>query len=222
MCTFFCLLNTISELYAEEVDNNKTETDLPDLPSSLFYDTSLAYYDMERLGGLASYLYKTYHREISTKLSIPDYVQERPPPASAEPEPTSASTVMPGVIHVSTAVTTEDSVMTRNITMAELSPPDIIMTVPRVLRPPLINTSTPPTLAIGAPPPPPMPPAPVPPISSASVERRIGMTSTNIPPPAIGVIPSTETASAASSEETIASVHPQIPTFGALITGTPS
>ncbi len=78
MATFFCFLRTITELYSEEVENN-SDNRLPDIPSTMFYDTSISYFEMERVGGLASYLYKAHHREVSQSLSIPDYISPAAP-----------------------------------------------------------------------------------------------------------------------------------------------
>lgn len=82
MATFFCFLRTITELYSEEVDSNN-ENRLPDIPPSMFYDTSISYFEMERVGGLASYLYKAHHREVAQALSIPDYIT--PAATTADP-----------------------------------------------------------------------------------------------------------------------------------------
>ncbi|CAL8088738.1 unnamed protein product [Orchesella dallaii] len=73
MATFFCFLRTVGDLYREEVENND-EQKLPDFPCSMFFDTSISYYEMERVGGIASYLYKTHHKEVCQALSIPDYM----------------------------------------------------------------------------------------------------------------------------------------------------
>lgn len=73
-------MRTIAELYAEEVDRTG-ENHLPDIPTTLFYDTSVSFYEMERVGGLASYLYKVHHKEVSQALSIPDYIS---PPTAAD------------------------------------------------------------------------------------------------------------------------------------------
>lgn len=73
MATFFCFLRTIAELYSEEVEQNDKNC-LPGIPPTMFYDTSVLYYEIERVGGLSSYLYKAHHREVSESLSIPDYL----------------------------------------------------------------------------------------------------------------------------------------------------
>lgn len=98
MATFFCFSRTIAELYSEEVQEN-SEKLFPYIPPSMFYDTSVSYFEMERVGGLSNYLYKAHHKEVSEALSIPDYINAAtssgapsPPPAhhvhQATPYPT--------------------------------------------------------------------------------------------------------------------------------------
>jgi len=59
-------------LWKEEVQAND-DFALPDLPSSMFFDLTLDYQDADRLGGVANYLYKTYHEQVSAAISVPDY-----------------------------------------------------------------------------------------------------------------------------------------------------
>ncbi|XP_021964522.1 E3 ubiquitin-protein ligase RNF123 isoform X2 [Folsomia candida] len=203
MCCFFSFLRTISELYSEEVEHC-TEIKFPNIPPCIFYDTSVAYHDMERVGGLASYLYKAHHTDIATKLSIPDYIQEKPAATSSEqPDPSVAGSSLTGspvIIQVSTsAATADDNIITRDMAIAAASP-DIIMTIPHRFASP--------------PPPPPLPPAPP-----------VAMFPTMGSPPFPREVtpPATEPASATSSDGALASAPPPTTTqFGALITGTPS
>jgi len=88
------MLQTISELFQEEVASGVDK--LPDIPSSVFYDTSINYYEIERVGGLASYLYKTYHVEVAQQLNIPDYISA----AAPRPAHIHDDTPMPSVVRV--------------------------------------------------------------------------------------------------------------------------
>lgn len=214
MCTFFCFLKTVSELYNEEIrqENGSKEIRLPDLPSALFYDTSINYFDMERVGGLASYLYKTCHTEVSTNLSIPDYFQENQQSPSNDTTtgtnqsglPTVTAPALPvGFIHVSAGVGTDDGGVTR--TLEPLPIP----------RPPLTELARSQPNEVSGSGPPPAPPLPPPP--QIFLQRSMPQIPRAGAAPAS--VPGTEPASATSSIETVA--IPPITHFGALITGTP-
>ena len=73
MCTFFRFLKVVAVLNSEEIEEN-SELKMVDLLPSMFYDTTINYYDIERVGGLSSYLYKAHHLEVSRVLNIPDYI----------------------------------------------------------------------------------------------------------------------------------------------------
>lgn len=73
MCTFFRFLKVVAVLNAEEVESN-SDLKMIDLLPAMFYDTTINYYDIERVGGLSSYLYKAHHLEVSRALNIPDYI----------------------------------------------------------------------------------------------------------------------------------------------------
>jgi len=111
MATFFCFLRTVGDLYCSEVEQND-EQKLPDIPSSMFFDTSISYYDMERVGGIVSYLYKTHHKEVCQALSIPDYMPNNaaaPTPApghhggAVNPFSVHRDTPMPSVLQLNTS-----------------------------------------------------------------------------------------------------------------------
>jgi hypothetical protein len=69
-------MKVIAVLWSEEVERDES-LGLPDIPPSMFYDMTINYHETERLGGLANYLYKTHHMEVSQALSIPDYMATR-------------------------------------------------------------------------------------------------------------------------------------------------
>lgn len=192
-------------------------------PCSIFYDTSISYFDMERVGGLASYLYKAHHIEVSTKLSIPDYLSSIIPATQHRELP--PGTPMPGVIHVSTAVGDQSALGHNNRAGVSISAPAITIAVPRLhplltsIDPSSSSTSSdqnPGTIGTSAstdqatvhphinihsaPPPPPLPPRLIETTVNASNE---------------------ENASSTSSGEAVVAAAPA-PQFGALITGTPS
>lgn len=44
---------------------------IPDVvPSSKFYDGSISYYDIDRLGGVLLYLFKTYLNDLEQRLGV--------------------------------------------------------------------------------------------------------------------------------------------------------
>ncbi|CAG7734881.1 unnamed protein product [Allacma fusca] len=106
MCTFFRFLKTIAVLYSEELEEN-SELRLPEIPPAMFYDTTVNYYDIERVGGLSSYLYKSNHVEISQALHIDDYIlngANNQQPRTAGDNPLGVDTPVPGfrtILHVS-------------------------------------------------------------------------------------------------------------------------
>lgn len=131
MATFFCFLRTITELYSEEVENN-SENRLPDIPSTMFYDTSISYFEMERVGGLASYLYKAHHREVSQSLSIPDYITPAAPAGDRGNNPVHHNaTPMPSAPHMHLLESEDQSGESRSSSILE-QPPGISIAVPRI------------------------------------------------------------------------------------------
>jgi len=65
----FTLLRAIETLAKTELNS----AGQLDLPPSIFFDTSIDYFDMDRVGGLSSHLFRKFHTQVAESLAIPDY-----------------------------------------------------------------------------------------------------------------------------------------------------